>query len=147
MPWEIYTFICHNNLTYHIEMNTKQARGWRNANFSLTHWTGFTRGRYLNCKVERICRSPNLFAPFWGKKVGHRQTTKTDRAISMNFLLSSTLKKSTPGSQSCLYFSSRLIGRLEWEGCTALKIYVCVFNCFLLFGNILNPGRSLSSWG
>ena len=54
------------------------------------------RGRFLDCIVEQIRHSPNIFARICGEKVGHRRTAKMDRAISMDVAERKTYEKSTP---------------------------------------------------
>ena len=56
-----------------------------------------SRGQFLDCKGERLCRWPNICATNSCEIVGHGRMAKIDRAISMNFSLSSMFKKSTPG--------------------------------------------------
>ena len=41
----------------------------------------FPTSRFLDCKVERICRLPNMFASNWCKKVWHRRMAKMDSKI------------------------------------------------------------------
>ena len=50
--------------------------------FSNFHLTAYS-GRFLDGKVGQIHQSPNVFAPFWGAKVGHRRQRMRLSSISL----------------------------------------------------------------
>ena len=102
---------CLLHVSGHIDLNDVRRLKSIADEFSTTkskknHPLDETVGRFLDCKVEQIRHSPNIFARICGKKVGHRRTAKFDRAISMNCAQRKPYKKSTPLLRHCVRAST-----------------------------------------